>query len=182
RGALAREAAREDLGVPADAAVVGTVGGITAKKGHVGLVRAARAVVDTCPDVRFVFVGLPLDAEPVYREIERAGLRDHVWLSGYRPEAARLMPAFDVYCQPSRFEGMPVSLLEAMALGLPAVATAVGGVPEVATDGEDAVLVPPGAPDAMAGALVDLLRDPRRRRALGERAARTAERFSIEGM
>jgi len=180
--ALSREVARRDLGVPADATVVGTVGGIIAKKGHAALVRAARAVVDVHPHARFVFVGLPIDPERVRAEIERGGLGDRVMLAGYREEAARLMPAFDVYCLPSRFEGMPVSLLEAMALGIPAVATAVGGVPEVVTDGQDAMLVPPDDPGALSAALIALLGDPVRRRAMGEAAARTAERFSLREM
>jgi len=180
--ALARAAARAELGLPEDATVVGTVGGITAKKGHAGLVRAARAVADACPDVRFVFVGLPIDADPVRSEIARLGLEGQVELAGYRPDASRLMPAFDVYCLPSRFEGMPVSLLEAMALGLPAVATAVGGVAEVATDGVDALVVPPDEPERLAAALVGLLRDPDRRRTMGDRARTTAEAFSLEAM
>jgi len=180
--ARTREDARRDLGVPAEGLVVGTVGGITAKKGHAVLVRAARAVVDAHPDARFVFVGLPIDPDPVRAEIDRAGLGDRVVLAGYREEAARLMRAFDVYCLPSRFEGMPVSLLEAMALGIPAVATAVGGVPEVVADGEDVLLVPPDDPVALAATLISLLGDPARRRAVGEAAARTAERFSLREM
>jgi glycosyltransferase involved in cell wall biosynthesis len=181
-GALSREAARDELGLAPGDPVVGTVGGITAKKGHVGLVRAARAVVDACPETRFVFVGLPIDPEPVRSEIARLGLEGHVDLAGYRPDAAGLMPAFDVYCLASRFEGMPVSLLEAMALGLPSVATAVGGVPEVATHGEDALVVPPDDPPALAAAVVALLRDPERRRTMGERARATADGYSIEAM
>jgi glycosyltransferase involved in cell wall biosynthesis len=182
RSGLSRAEARAALGLAEDALVVGTVGGITAKKGHVGLVRAARRVVDECPGTRFVFVGLAIDPDPVRAEIARLGLHDSVTLAGYRPDAASLMPAFDVYCLPSRFEGMPVSLLEAMAVGLPSVATAVGGVREVATSGEDAVVVPPADPEALAAALVDLARDPERRRAMGERARGTAERFSLEAM
>ncbi|MFL5799996.1 MAG: glycosyltransferase [Actinomycetota bacterium] len=182
RSALPRAEARTALGLAGDALVVGTVGGITAKKDHVGLVRAARRVVDACPGARFVFVGLAIDPEPVRAEIGRLGLEDSVTLAGYRPDAVSLMPAFDVYCLPSRFEGMPVSLLEAMAVGLPSVATAVGGVREVATSGEDAMVVPPADPDSLAAALVELARDPDRRRAMGERARATAERFSVEAM
>jgi glycosyltransferase involved in cell wall biosynthesis len=182
RCALPRAEARASLGVGSDGPVVGTVGGITAKKGHVGLVRAARAVADEYPGVRFVFVGLPIDPEPVRSEISRLGLEESVVLAGYRPDAATLMPAFDVYCLPSRFEGMPVSLLEAMALGLPSVATAVGGVPEVITDGEDALLVPPDDPDALAAAVGMLLGDEEGRRSMGERARETAAGYSIESM
>ena len=67
---------------------------------------------------------------------------------GYRPDAVRVMSAFDVFCLPSHYEGLPIALMEALALGLPVVATKVGGVAELVTDGEDAVLVPAGEPDA----------------------------------
>jgi glycosyltransferase involved in cell wall biosynthesis len=179
RDALERGAAREDLGIAADRFVIGTVGGLTPKKGHRVLVRAAREVVERVPDALFVFVGLPVDPDPIHDEIERQGMRDHVVLAGYRANGAALMPAFDLYCLPSLFEGMPVSLLEAFALGLPTVATSVGGVPEVATDGEDALVVPPDDPAALGAALTKLAADPDLRRRLGERAAATAERFSM---
>lgn len=180
-GALSREEARASLELPADRMVVGTVGGLTPKKGHAVLVRAARRVVDEAPEALFAFVGLPADPGPVREEIARAGLGDHVLLLGYRPEAARLMRAFDVFCLPSRYEGLPVSLLEAMTLSIPPVATSVGGVSEVVTEGEDGLLVPSEDPEALAKALLSLIRDPGLRSRLGERAARTAEGFSLAG-
>ena len=89
------------------------------------------------------------------------------------------MAAFDIYCLPSLYEGMPVSLLEAMASGLPSVATTVGGVPEVATEGRDALLVPPGDPDVLADQLVRLLGDADLRASLGDAARETAEGFDV---
>jgi glycosyltransferase involved in cell wall biosynthesis len=177
--AMSRAEARVALGVPLDAAVVGAVGGLTAKKGHVHLVHAARAVVDAVPHARVVIVGLRIDDAPVRAAIAGEGLQDRVLLAGYRPEAARLLSGFDVFALPSLFEGMPVSLLEAMATGLPSVATRVGGVPEVATDGVDALLVPPGDEGALAEALIQLLNDPARRASLGAAARATADRFSL---
>jgi glycosyltransferase involved in cell wall biosynthesis len=179
--ARSREEARAALGIPADRAVIGTVGGITPKKGHRVLVRAARRVIDERPDALFVFVGLPVEPGPVNEEISRLGLGGHVILAGYRPDAPRLMPAFDLYCLPSLFEGLPVSLLEAMALGLPSVATAVGGVPQLAMDGrrEIVVVVPPRDPDALAATLIDLLGDPDRRSRLGHEASLAAARYSV---
>jgi glycosyltransferase involved in cell wall biosynthesis len=182
RRALSREEARAQLGLDPGDLAVGTVGGLTAKKGHAGLVRAARLVVERCPRARFVFVGLPVDPEPIRREVGRMGLADHILLTGYRPAAGRLMRAFDVYCLPSRHEGMPVSLLEAMALGIAPVATAVGGTPEVVTDREDGMLVPAGDEAALAEAVLLLAEDTDRRRAMGRRAAATAERFGLEAM
>jgi glycosyltransferase involved in cell wall biosynthesis len=161
---------------------VGTVGGVTPKKGHLVLVAAARMVLAAVPDAQFVIVGLPVDDGPVRAAISAAGLEHRVTLVGYREHAAQLMPAFDVFCLPSLFEGMPVSLLEAMAQGLPVVATAVGGVPEVATHEEDALLVPPSDANALAGALLRLLSDAELREVLRRTAWTTAERFEIQTM
>jgi glycosyltransferase involved in cell wall biosynthesis len=177
--ALTREEARAELGLPAGVPAVGAIGGVTAKKGHVHLVRAAAALRQRMPDARVVIVGLPVDAEPVRRAIGEAGLEGCVLLAGYHPTAARLLPAFDVFALPSLHEGMPVSLLEAMALGVPVVASRVGGVPEVVTDGADGVLVPPGDEAALSAALAGLLADGGRRRALADAARVTAARFSL---
>jgi glycosyltransferase involved in cell wall biosynthesis len=177
--ALTREAARDELGLPPGVPVVGTIGGVTAKKGHVHLVRATASLLARVPDARAVIVGLPIDPEPVRRAIGEAGLEGRVLLAGYHPAAARLLPAFDVFALPSLHEGMPVSLLEAMALGIPVVASRVGGVPEVVTDGADGLLVPPADDGALAAALADVLLDAGRRRAFGEAGPATAERFSL---
>ena len=177
-----REAARADLGLPLDVPVVGTVGGVTPKKGHVVLVEAARTVLATVPDARFVIVGLPADDGPVRAAIRAAGLGERVTLAGYREHAAQLMPAFDVFCLPSLYEGMPVSLLEAMAQGIPIVATSVGGVPEVATNERDGLLVPAADAEALAAALLRLLTDAPLSSALGRAARTTAQGFDIRTM
>lgn len=182
RDALSREDARRELGLPQDVPVVGTVGGLTAKKGHEDLVRAAREVVDDFPTAIFVAIGLPIDRVPIESAIASLGLQRNVVLAGYRPSASRLMRAFDVFALPSLFEGMPVSLLEAMALGRPVVSTVAGGVPEVIGDGEDGVLVPVGDSARLAAALSELLSDPDRREFLGKSASVRAEAFGIEKM
>ncbi len=181
-GALSREEARAELGLSPEDVVVGTVGGLTPKKGHAVLVGAAREVIARVPRARFVFIGLEVDPAPIRTAIAESGVGDHVALAGYHAEASRLMRAFDVYCLPSLFEGMPVSLLEAMALGLPSVVTRVGGVPEIATDRLDALLVEPSDPAALASALIALMDSPELRAELGSRAMQTAAGFSLETM
>jgi glycosyltransferase involved in cell wall biosynthesis len=76
-----------------------------------------------------------------------------------RDDVADLLPGFDVFCLSSRFEGLPLAMLEAMATGVPVVATAVGGIPEVVTDGVDGLLVPAGDPSALATAIGKILDD-----------------------
>jgi glycosyltransferase involved in cell wall biosynthesis len=176
--ALSRDEARRALGLPLDAPVVGTIGGITAKKGHGVLIEAARKVVARIPSATFAFVGLPIDADDVRRAIASHGLSERIVLAGYREDAARLMRAFDVHCLPSIHEGLPLTLLEALALGVPSVATAVGGVPDVLATGAG-VLVPPSDPGALADALVEILEHPQRADDLRAAANVAAERFDV---
>jgi glycosyltransferase involved in cell wall biosynthesis len=169
RGADPR-AERARLGVRDDEILIGTVANLRATKGYPDLLLAARAVIDRLPNVRFVAVGRgPLEDE-LRAEHARLGLGTRFEFVGFRPDAVPVMSAFDVFCLPSHHEGLPVALMEALALGLPAVVTRVGGVAELVTDGDDAVIVPPGQPDALADALIALAQDPVRRDALGRRA------------
>ena len=184
--ALSRADGRAVLGLPADAPVVGTVGGLTPKKGHRVLVQAAARVLEQVPEALFVFVGLPVDPEPIEAEIAARGLAGRVVLAGYHAEAARLMRAFDVFCLPSFFEGLPVSLLEAMAVDVPVVATSVGGTPEVLEspggDRSPGVMVAPGDPSALAGALVEMLVDHEHARQTAAAGRQRVERFDLAEM
>jgi glycosyltransferase involved in cell wall biosynthesis len=89
------------------------------------------------------------------------------------------MSAFDIFTLASRHEGLPVSLMDALALGIPVVATAVGGIPQAVTDGVEAVLVPAQRPDLLAGAYAELAADPIRRAAMASAAQQRAIRFDI---
>jgi glycosyltransferase involved in cell wall biosynthesis len=178
--APARDAVRESLGVPPGALVVGTVANLRATKGYPDLLLAARTVLDSLEGVHFISVGRgPL--EPELRSMHaQLGLGDRFQLLGHRSDAVRVMSAFDVFCLPSHYEGLPVALMEALALGLPVVATRVGGLAELVTDGREAVLVPPRRPEQLADALLAVLRDPTRRAEMSRWALRTAETLNIE--
>jgi glycosyltransferase involved in cell wall biosynthesis len=170
---------REELGIPDGTPLVGTVGSLTLKKDHETLLRAAALLGEQSPGLRVVIVGQGPLAPRLRRLIGELGLERTVVLAGYRPDAPRVTAALDVFVLPSRYEGLPISLLEAMALGRPVVATRAGGTSEVLRDGVEGVLVPPGDPVALADALRSLLADQKRRRDLGTAAAERAGDFDI---
>ena len=177
----ARVAARTTLRVDLDAPVIGTVGNFTAKKDHATLLRATARVVAEIPAVRLVLVGSGPLQDELSRLVTTLGLDAHVAFVGSRGDVPELLPAFDVFALSSRFEGLPIALLEAMATGLPCVATTVGGIPEVVTNGHDGLLVGPADAVALADALIALLGDPARRDALGRNASRRAGDFAVTG-
>ena len=100
-------------------------------------------------------------------------------MAGSRDDVFALLPGFDTFVLSSRFEGLPIALLEAMATGVAPVATRVGGIPSVITDGEDGLLVPSGDPDALAAALRKVLDDDALRTALGRRATARSHDFDL---
>lgn len=158
RGPAARAAARERLGLGAERIVVGTVGNLTAKKDHRTLL-AAFAALDL-PTADLVLVGTGPLRDELVEEARRLGLVDQIHLLGMRDDVYDLLAGFDVFVMSSRFEGLPIALLEAMSAQLPVVATAVGGVPEVVHSGRDGLLVAPGDPSALAAAMRSVLDDP----------------------
>lgn len=175
----AADGVRHELGISDDAPVVGTVANFKAHKAHDVLLRAAVEVRREVPDVRFVLVGTgPLEAD-VRRQAHELGLDGTVVFAGYRDDAPRVAAAFDVFAMPSRYEGLSIALLEAMALGRPPVVTGVGGLPEVVGHGRDGLVVPAGNHRALAGEVLRLLRDPDLSRKLGEGARRRAAEFDI---
>lgn len=174
-----RAAARAGLDLPEDALVVGTVANFRPQKAHEVLVDAAARVREALPDALFVLVGGGPTETSVRRRIASLGLDGAFVLTGYRDDAAALLPAFDLFALPSHHEGLPIALVEAMALGVPAVATDVGGVAEVLENRREGLLVPASDPGALAAALLELLRDEDLRAAAGREAARRAEAFDI---
>jgi glycosyltransferase involved in cell wall biosynthesis len=167
---------RSALGLPEQAWVVGTVGRLVADKDPGLLLRAAAPLLG--PDARLVFVGDgPL--APELRALAAAhGIGRWVSLLGARQDVPRLLAAFDVFALSSRTEGLPLALLEAMAVGLPIVATAVGGVPDVVRNDFSAKLVPSAAEAALRAGLVELRDHPALAAKLGRGALKESRRFS----
>lgn len=177
--AAERAAARAELGVADDRVLVGTVANLRRQKAYPDLLSAARLVIDAGANVTFVAVGQgPLEAELRTRHAELR-LGDDFRFLGYREDAMRVLAACDLFVLASHHEGLPVAIMEALVLGLPIVATAVGGVTEAVADEVEGLLVPPARPDLLAAAIRDLAGDPERRVLMGKAAARRGDAFDI---
>lgn len=177
RGAVVRA----ELGIPADAVVVGTVAVFRAQKRLADWVEVARLVCAQRDRVVFLLAGDGPEMPLVRREAARAGLGGRLLVPGFRPDGRAVIGAMDLFLMTSAFEGLPIALLEALALGKPVVATAVGGVPEAVSDGREGLLRSAGATEALASAVLRLLDDETLRRDMAARAGATAaERFSVE--
>jgi len=159
-GLRLRDETRGSWGLSADDKAVGVVGHLSPIKGHGDFLRAAALVAAAHRRVRFFLVGdgpLRSSLEALARDL---GIGDRVVFMGARNDVSRQLGMLDVVVIPSHAEGMSNALLEAMAMGRPVVATAVGGNVDVVRDGVTGLLVPACEPAAMAGALADLLADP----------------------
>jgi glycosyltransferase involved in cell wall biosynthesis len=158
-------------GIPADAYVIGVVGRLSGEKGHRHFLEAVAPLCHKRPDLRCLVVGDgPLRAA-LEADAARLQIRDQVVFAGFRRDIAGMYALMDVVVLPSLGEGLPVTLLEAMAMGRPMVATRVGGVPDVIDDAHDGLIVPPADPDSLRAALERILKDPTFAERLGRAAA-----------
>jgi glycosyltransferase involved in cell wall biosynthesis len=182
----AAAAARTELGIDATTPLVAHVGNIRPHKGHANLVAAVRLLVERVPDVRVVSIGGEKndgDLARVRGLAADAGLARHLVFLGRREDALSFVAACDVFVNPSDFEGLPVAVLEAMALERPVVATAVGGVPAIVHDDVSGLLVPAKDPHRLAEAIAMLLEDVDRAKALAAAGRKIVERdYSLEAM
>jgi glycosyltransferase involved in cell wall biosynthesis len=174
-----REAARAELGVPSGELLVATVANLRANKDYPTMLAAARQLADVDEPIQFVSVGQGPLATQLEDERNRLGLGGRFRFLGYREDPIRILVAADVFCLSSRFEGLPISLLEAMASGLPIVATSVGGIPSVITDGKEGRVVPPGDPTSLAAALAELC-DPQLRSQMATAADERVRAFGMD--
>jgi glycosyltransferase involved in cell wall biosynthesis len=168
-----RARVRDELAVGPDRPLVVHVGNIRPWKGHRTLIEATARLRATVPDVLVVSIGTEKtegDLRRVRLEADAADVGDTVRFLGRRSDAVDFIAAADVFVNPSDVEGLPLVVLEAMAVSTPVVATAVGGVPSIIHDDETGILVPPGQPEALAGAVAGILADPDRAAILTRRA------------
>ncbi len=182
-GHLDGRAMRRSLGIPDDAMVIGIVSRLVPKKGHWDLLHAVAQLSREFPRIRCVIVGGDSDAHGAYLKhlkmlVRTLGLQEQVIFTGWRQDIPEVTASFDIAVQASEYlEGFGTSILEAMALGKPVVATAVGAVPEVIEDGTTGRLVPPANPDALADELRRLIADPTLRERYGRAGRERVEQF-----
>jgi glycosyltransferase involved in cell wall biosynthesis len=153
-----RAALRAELGVRSGEVLLGSVGRLVPQKGFDVLLQALVLIPRT--DLRLLIVGVGPDEARLRAQAAELGVQDRVQFAGYRRDVPALMHCFDLYTHASRFEGMPIVVLEAMASGCPVVATAVDGTRELIEDGVHGWLVPPENPALLADAIHAALRDP----------------------
>jgi glycosyltransferase involved in cell wall biosynthesis len=171
---------RRELGIPADDPVIGTVAVLRPEKALEVLLAAFSMLPERLSRARLIIAGEGWSRPPLMDEAARLGVQDRVHFLGMRADTDAVWRALDVAAISSDREGFPVAALEAMTNGVPLVATAVGGVPELLEDGVSALLLPPRNPEALAQALVRLLDDPALRATLADEAKRVSRAFSLE--
>jgi len=178
-----RKATRHEFGYDDTNVVVGFVGRFSRGKGQEDLLHAAQEIIHLHPSTRFLIVGEASAGEEGYeREIRQLcstlGLGHAVTFAGYRRDIRKILPAMDLFAFPSHAESFGVSLIEAMAEGLAAVASSSDGVLDIVTEGQTGLLVPPKSPHELAVALTRLIEDPSLRDRLGRAARqRVLEKF-----
>ena len=179
RGDEVRKSVRSELHVPDTDLLAVTVANLRSEKGYDVLLECASIVVERQLPITFAAAGEGSLAQQLTAAHQALGLGDRFCFLGHRKDALTLMAAADIIILPSHQEGLPVVLMEATSVGATIVATAVGGVPQVITDGVNGLIVPPGQPQALAGALGQLVSEPELRAALGQRAANDSARFDV---
>ncbi len=179
---VTRAASRQAWGIPPEAPVVGTVTRLSPQKAPLDFVRAAALILHEVPECWFVMVG----DGPLRGEVEKLaadlGLAERLVLTGLRRDVPELMAMFDLFALSSLWEGLPRVLPQAMATGLPLVATTSDGNAEAIEPGVNGLLTPPGDPAALAQAVISLLQEPIRAKQMGQAGRLRAPEFDVQRM
>ncbi|MDZ7268859.1 MAG: glycosyltransferase [candidate division KSB1 bacterium] len=169
-----------EFGLERFSPLLGAVGRLEVRKNFPLLLQAMTRVRQEFPRAGLLLVGAGPEAEPLQQQAARLGLREHVIFAGQRRQAHELLPLLTVFCLPSQTEGISMALLEAMAAGVPVVATAVGGNPEIIPQPRYGLLVPAGDHQALATALLETLRDRSTARARAQAAQKFVQQHFTE--
>ncbi len=172
-------AVRQELGLPVDAPVVGTIGRLSLQKGHRYLVEAAARILAQRPETRFLVAGDGDLLEPLRAQAKTLGIAEKVVYAGHRTDVRDLLGAIDVFAISSLYEGTPLALFEAMAAGKTIVSTAVDGCREVLEDGQTGLLVPAADAESLAQAILRVLGDDTLRASLSAKARAASHRYDV---
>lgn len=180
---VARLSARQELGIDIETAVIGTVARFIPQKDPFTFVYTAHLILAENPDVRFIWCGEGDMRAATERLAASLGIHYAFHFLGFRPDVTRIMNAFDLFMLTSIFEGLPYTLLEVMALGLPVIATQVVGSQDVVVHAETGYLVPTGDVPALAQAALLLLNEPARRQHMGQHGRELViQRYDVRQM
>jgi glycosyltransferase involved in cell wall biosynthesis len=177
-----RQKARQAYGLK-DACVIGIIARLSEEKGHIYLIEAMQIVLRSFADARLLIVGQGRTRQALIEKAAALGLKEKVFFVPEINEMGRALSLIDIFVLPSLKEGLGLSLMEAMAYGLPVIGTRVGGIKSLIQDNLNGLLVNPADSQDLARAVIDLLRQPQKRQSLGNRAAAfIRENFSKEKM
>jgi len=172
---------RRELGLNPDTSLVGILGRIFPIKNHYLFLESAARVVEEESNVRFVIVGDGVLRSNIETYAQNLGIRDQVIFTGWRRDLPRIYADLDLLVVSSNNEGTPVSAIEAMASSCPVVATRVGGIPDIVQNHETGYLVPPKQPQALASAILELIRDSKKAEQMGQCGQQFVKRkFSVD--
>jgi glycosyltransferase involved in cell wall biosynthesis len=178
-----RDFLRREFSFAPDDYLVGIVAALEDHKGHTYLIQASKFLKERAPKIKVVVVGTGSLRLELDKQVRELGVEDIIFFLGFREDVPRILASLDLFVLSSHLEGMGSSLLDAMASRLPVVATQAGGIPEVVTHKVTGLLVPPRDPEALAGAILDLYRDPQVAARYAQRGFEVVhEKFSAEAM
>jgi glycosyltransferase involved in cell wall biosynthesis len=173
---------KEDKAVNAKK-TIGIIGRLAAVKDHKNLINAFKLAREKLKNIELMIVGDGPLKQELESYVQEMGLAESVVFTGARRDIAQLLSGFDIFILSSLDEGMPITLLEAMAAGVPVIATKVGGIPEIVVDGKTGFLVPPQAPDKLAEKIYLLLENGKLADLMGKEGRKSVdENFSIGKM
>ncbi len=172
---------RKELNIPSGAPVIGSIANLCKMKGHTIIVDALPLIQQAVPEVKCLFAGTDYLHGRIQAYVREKKAENAVIFTGFRQDVPEMCTLLDIYLLPSEWEGLPTAILEAMAMKKPVVASHVGGIPELVVPGETGILIPPHDPQALADAVIHLLKNPGIARKMGQAGYERARRhFSLD--
>lgn len=179
----AKNILRKELNIGDDADIIGTIAILRFKKGHHVFLKAAPEILKMFPKTIIVFAGDGPQEENIRNKIKELKLTNNVFLLGLRHDIPNILKSLDIFVLPTLQESLPQSVMQAMAMGKPVIATRVGGVPEVVEDGVSGILVESENPNALSDGIISLLKNKERMKKMGDAGRKIVEgKYSVEAM